>query len=59
LAADIAADTPQLSTIPIGSFAGIALTLLPWYCPAARSICIMVLIPMHSLHSAARSAMAE
>ena len=30
LAADIAADTPQLSTIPIGSFAGVALTLLPW-----------------------------
>jgi hypothetical protein len=30
LAADIVVDTPQLSTIPIGSFAGIALTLLPW-----------------------------
>ncbi|MFZ0066488.1 MAG: class I adenylate-forming enzyme family protein [Pseudolabrys sp.] len=30
LAADIVADTPQLSTIPIGSFAGLALTLLPW-----------------------------
>ena len=30
LAADIVADTPQLSTIPIGSFAGVALTLLPW-----------------------------
>ncbi|HEY2426096.1 MAG TPA: class I adenylate-forming enzyme family protein [Pseudolabrys sp.] len=30
LAADIMADTPQLSTIPISSFAGVALTLLPW-----------------------------
>ena len=30
LAADITADTPQLSTIPISSFAGVALTLLPW-----------------------------
>ncbi|MGB6350334.1 MAG: class I adenylate-forming enzyme family protein [Pseudolabrys sp.] len=30
LEADIAPDTPLLSTIPTGSFAGIVLTILPW-----------------------------
>ena len=30
LEANIAADTPLLSTIPTGSFAGIVLTILPW-----------------------------
>ncbi|MGA6931296.1 MAG: hypothetical protein WBZ35_18440 [Pseudolabrys sp.] len=47
-------DTPILSTIPIGSFAGIGLTVVPWPCPAAHCTCITVLILSLSVRNAAQ-----
>jgi hypothetical protein len=52
LEAGAEADTSLLSTIPIGSFAGFALTLV--HCPAARCIYITVSIQMHSTRNLAR-----
>jgi hypothetical protein len=52
LEAGAEADTSLLSTIPIGSFAGLALTLV--HCPAARCIYITVSIQMHSTRNLAR-----